>query len=74
MKIDKSTIDKVLKMNDDQLWRVIQYVAKKSGQGELAAAQRPSDMSKIRTTLTSLTDSEIENAIKLMKEKKNERK
>ena len=74
MKIDKSTIDKVLKMNDDQLWRVIQYVAKKSGQGELAAAQKPSDMSKIRTTLASLTDSEIENAIKLMKERKNERK
>lgn len=74
MKIDKNTIDKVLKMNDDQLWRVIQYVAKKSGQSELASAQRPSDMSKIRTTLASLTDSEIENAIKLMKEKKNERK
>lgn len=70
MKIDKSTIDKVLKMNDEQLWRVIQYVAKKSGQNELSKMEKPSDMSKIRTTLSSLTDSEIENAIKLMKERK----
>lgn len=74
MKIDKSTIDKVLKMNDDQLWRVIQYVAKKSGSDELSKLEKPSDMSKIRTTLSCLTDSEIDNAVKLMKERKNERK
>lgn len=74
MKIDKNTIDKVLKMNDDQLWRVIQYVAKKSGQGEISAMEKPSDMSKIRATLGALTDEEIERAIKQMKERKNERK
>ena len=74
MKIDKKTIDSVLKMNDDQLWRVIQYVAKKSGQGDISSMEKPSDMSKIRETLSSLTDSEIESAIKAMKEKKNERK
>ena len=74
MKIDKKTIDSVLKMNDDQLWRVIQYVAKKSGQDDVSEMKRPSDMSKIRKTLSSLTDSEIESAIKAMKEKKNERK
>lgn len=70
MKIDKNTIDKVLKMNDEQLWRVIQYVAKKSGQGELSKMEKPSDMSKIRSTLSSLTESEIENAVKIFKEKK----
>ena len=74
MKIDKKTIDSVLKMNDDQLWRVIQYVAKKSGQSDISSIERPNDMSKIRETLSSLTDSEIESAIKAMKEKKNERK
>ena len=74
MKIDKKTIDSVLKMNDDQLWRVIQYVAKKSGQDDVSEMKKPSDMSKIRKTLSSLTDSEIESAIKAMKEKKNERK
>lgn len=74
MKIDKNAVDKVLKMNDDQLWRVIQYVAKKSGQGELASMQKPSDMSKIRASLASLTDEEIERAMKQMKERKNERK
>lgn len=74
MKIDKSTIDKVLKMNDEQLWRAIQYVAKKSGSEELSKMQKPSDMSKIRTTLSSLTEDEIESAVKMMKERKNERK
>ncbi len=74
MKIDKNTIDKVLKMNDDQLWRVIQYVGKKSGQTELSSMEKPSDMSKIRGALASLTDSEIEAAMKVMKERKNERK
>ena len=74
MKIDKKTIDSVLKMNDDQLWRVIQYVAKESGQDDVSEMKMPSDMSKIRKTLSSLTDSEIESAIKAMKEKKNERK
>ena len=70
----QKTIDSVLKMNDDQLWRVIQYVAKKSGQDDVSEMKMPSDMSKIRKTLSSLTDSEIESAIKAMKEKKNERK
>jgi butyrate kinase len=31
MKIDKGTIDRVLKMDDEQLWKTIQYVAKRSG-------------------------------------------
>ncbi len=70
MKIDKSTIDKILKMNDDQLWKTIQYVAKKSGQAELENMQRPSDMSKIRSTLSMLSDDDIQNAINMMKKRK----
>ena len=63
MKIDKKTIDMILKMNDEQLWKVIQHVAKKSGQEKFANLEKPQDMSKIRNTLSSLTDEQINLAI-----------
>ncbi|MBP3494869.1 MAG: hypothetical protein J6K52_01545 [Clostridia bacterium] len=75
MKIDKKTIDMVLKMNDDQLWKTIQLVAKKSGVESFSNMQRPSDMTKIRSTLASLSDEQIQNALEMMKKGKgNERK
>ncbi len=75
MKIDKKTIDMVLKMNDDQLWKAIQLVAKKSGVESFSSMQRPSDMTKIRQTLASLSDEQIQNALEMMKKGKgNERK
>ena len=67
MKIDKNTIDKVLTMDDDQLWKAIQYVAKKSGNEEFANLKRPSDMTKIRQTLSVLNESDIQKAIDSLK-------
>ncbi|MBR2943794.1 MAG: hypothetical protein IKC16_01740 [Clostridia bacterium] len=71
MKIDKGTVDKVLKMDDDQLWKVISYVAKKSGANGFEELSRPNDMTKIRATLASLTDEDIQNAMNKMKRGKN---
>lgn len=67
MKIDKNTIDMVLKMNDDQLWKAILYVAKKSGQESFSSLERPKDMTKIRQTLSMLSDDDIQKAIEVMK-------
>ena len=67
MKIDKSTIDKVLKMNDEQLWKTILYVAKKSGQESFVGLEKPSDMTKIRQALSMLSDEDIEKAVSMMK-------
>lgn len=67
MKIDKSTIDKVLLMNDDQLWKTIQYVAKKSGNEEFKNLKQPDDMSKIRQTLSILSEDDIKKAIDSLK-------
>ena len=67
MKIDKSTIDKVLKMNDDQLWKTILYVAKKSGQESFVGLEKPSDMTKIRQALSMLSDEDIDKAVSMMK-------
>ncbi|MBR2444875.1 MAG: hypothetical protein IKB27_05695 [Clostridia bacterium] len=63
MKIDKKTIDAVLKMNDDQLWKTIQLVARKSGSTGFASMEKPKDMTKIRQTLASLSEDDINKAI-----------
>ena len=74
MKIDKSTIDRVLKMDDDQLWKTIQYVARRSGQEEFYKMEKPNDMSKIRQTLSLLSEEDIQKAVNMMKRSnKNER-
>ena len=67
MKIDKSTIDKILKLNDDGLWSVIQMIISKSGVSGLKDIKRPKDMTKIRETLGKLTDDDISRAITLLK-------
>lgn len=67
MKIDKNTIDKVLAMNDEQLWKTIQYVAKKSGKEEFSSLQKPNDMTKIRQTLSMLSDEDIQKAMDALK-------
>ena len=56
MKIDKSTLDKVMALNDEQLWKVIQAVAAKSGLSSVKGLEKPTDMAKIRNTLSSLTE------------------
>jgi hypothetical protein len=67
MKIDKNTIDKVLTMNDEQLWKAIQYVAKRSGNQEFSNLKRPNDMTKIRQTLSMLSEDDIQKAINSLK-------
>lgn len=70
MKIDKKTIDKILKLNDDGLWSVIQMIIAKSGVNGLKKIERPKDMTKIRDTLSKLTDEDIERAIQILKKGK----
>lgn len=70
MKIDKGTIDKILTLSDDNLWNVIQLIIKKAGVNSLKNMERPKDMTKIRDTLSKLTDADIERAISLFKKGK----
>ena len=70
MKIDKKTIDMVLKLNDDALWSIIQKIISKSGISSLKKIEKPNDMSKIRDTLKNLTDEDIEKATKLFRKDK----
>ena len=70
MKIDKKAVDKILKLNDDGLWSVIQMIISKSGVSGLKEMERPKDMTKIRDTLSKLTDDDIERAIQILKKGK----
>lgn len=67
MKIDKKMIDAVLKLNDDALWKTIQLVGKKYGAEKIVGMEKPSDMTKIRNTLRSLTDEDISSAEAMLK-------
>lgn len=67
MKIDKKTIDNILKLNDDQLWNVIKIIISKSGINSVKGIERPKDMTKIRETLSRLEDEDIERALRLFK-------
>lgn len=70
MKIDKKTIDRVLTLNDDQLWKIIETVASKSGISKDKALERPKDMTKIRNTLSGLSEDEITRITELFKKGK----
>ena len=68
MKIDKTTVDKILTLNDDQLWKIIQAVASKSGIDK--SLERPKDMTKIRSTLSSLSEDDVTRITELFKKGK----
>lgn len=70
MKIDKKAIDMLLKLNDDQLWNTLMVVSSKSG-ADMRKIERPENMSKIRDTLASLTESDIARAAELFSKRKS---
>ena len=70
MKIDKKMIDMVLKLNDDQLWKTIQMIGAKSGFKDIKDMQKPKDMTNIRSTLSKISDEDIERVTELLKKGK----
>lgn len=65
MKIDKATVEKLLKQSDDQLWRTVQMIASGSGIN-LSGVKRPADLSKLRAALGSMTDGDIKRATEII--------
>jgi hypothetical protein len=66
MKIDKKSIDMLLGLNDDNLWKALQYAISKSNNDMLKGIERPADMTKLRETLSSLTDKDIEKITSML--------
>lgn len=71
MKIDKGTIENLLKLNDEQLWSVIKLMLSRSGGDSFKNIEKPKDMDRLRDTLGKLTDTDIERALELLKKGKN---
>ncbi len=65
MKIDKATVDRLLKQNDEQLWRTVQMIAT-SGGLNLSSVSRPKDLTKLRAALSGLTDGDIKRATEIL--------
>lgn len=65
MRIDKATVDKLLKQSDDQLWRTVQMIATAGGLN-LSGVARPKDLSKLRSALAGLTDGDIKRATEII--------
>ena len=65
MRIDKNAINKLLKQSDDQLWRTLQMIASLNGI-DMSKVSRPTNMSKLRSILSNLTDNDIGRAVEIL--------
>ena len=66
MKIDKKTIDLLLNLDDDRLWQTICAVASASGVKGIASMPRPKDLSRLRSVLSTMTESDLSRAMELI--------
>lgn len=72
MKIDKKTVDMLLKMNDDQLWQTIRMIAAGSGTAVDVPAKKPENlnMAGIRNMLSGMTEQDIARAMEIIEQYK----
>lgn len=66
MKIDKNTINMLLKMSDERLWSTLKFALSRSGNDFVKDLKRPDDISKLREVLSRLTDEDIERVSELL--------
>ena len=66
MKIDKNTINMLLKMSDERLWSTLRFALSRSGNDFIKDLKRPDDISKLREVLSRLTDEDIERVSELL--------
>lgn len=64
MNFDKNSLSKLLKLNDDELGKVIKEIAKEAGVGDENFTVSKSDLAKIRTFLTFASDEQIASLLK----------
>ena len=67
MKIDKGTINMLLKMSDDRLWSTLKFALARSGNDMMKDIKQPQDMSKLRSVLSELTNEDIERVSEILK-------
>ncbi|MBO5374794.1 MAG: hypothetical protein J6A54_05045 [Clostridia bacterium] len=70
MKIDKNTINMLLKMSDDRLWSTLKFAMSRSGNDIMKDLKQPEDLSKLREVLAGLTDDDIDRVSELLEKGK----
>ena len=64
MNFDKNSVSKLLKLNDEELSKVISEIAKEAGVGGEKFTIGKGDLTKIRTFLTFASDEQITALLK----------
>lgn len=66
MEINQSTVNKMLSMSDENLWRSIRLIASTSGIKLDNGPAPQAEMEKIRAALSSVTSAEVGEALKIL--------
>ena len=73
MKIDKKTLDMLSALPDDSLWKMICAIGAQSGIDLSSVKVQPEDISKLRSTMNTLTDSDVSRALQILESVKKQR-
>ena len=66
MEINKSSIDRMVAMSDEDLWRAIRLIASTSGIKLENSPAPAGEMAKIRSALSSATDKDVREAFDVL--------
>ena len=64
MQIDKNMVDRILSLDDTELWQAIVLIAKEAGFDLSSQKISPKDIAKIRAMLGGASEKDIERAAK----------
>ena len=73
MKIDKKTLDMLSALPDDSLWKMICAIGAQSGIDLSGVQVRPDDIARLRSTMSTLTDSDVSRALQILESIKRQR-
>jgi len=74
MKLDKKTLSMLTSLPDDSLWKIICAIASSSGFDLSNVHPKEDDLTKLRTALQSMTDSDISRATEILQSMKKQGK
>ena len=73
MKIDKNTVDMLLKLPDEALWRMICTIASASGFDLSGMKVSHAELEKLRSALSQMNDGDISRAVDILNQNKAKR-
>lgn len=71
MQLDPAMLQRVLSMNDGDLWKTVAMIASQNGLDLPQKTPAAEEMQKLRRALASVTDQDMADAARLVQEFKN---